>query len=490
VSIERKGNDMFELRDYQTKAVDETRAALRQGPAICVLPTGAGKAVILAHIAKSVQERGKRVLVCAHTQELILQLDGTLRAMGCRTGIIMAGTREDRSAPVQVASIQTLARRQLPDVDLLIVDECHHVRAATYSRVIDAYRLKGAWIVGMTATPERLDGKGLGEFFKSIVEPVTVRELIDRGFLSEYRYLAPHVPEVEKLKKIGGDYARGGLSQLMNRREIVGNAVEHYKRFMDGGQCMAFACGIEHSKAIVEAFNTAGISAAHLDGTTPRAERLATMELFRAGGIRVLSNVGLFGEGVDVPQLRGVLILRPTTSMAMHRQIVGRSLRVAEGKPNAIIIDMSGNWLRHGMPDDICEWDLGDRTRRQDAPKHKTCPGCYAVLPVAVSDCPICGHVFTRKPRTGPDEVDGELHEVKQRKWAKEEKADLYDSLCLEARTRGYLKGWVGRKYRAKTKVWPKGFGDIWKKHVKRCGHVRLDSATERCRFCGVYCGA
>lgn len=481
----------MELRDYQKESVVGIRKGIRDGKGngIVVLPTGGGKTPVASLMAKRTQDGGKRVLFIAHTRELIEQAAKHLRSAGCDVGIIMAGFTEDRSKPVQVCSIQTLARRELPDADVVMIDECHHVRATTYARVIREYERRNAIVIGFTATPQRLDGKGLGEFFGFIVEPTTVRELIEREFLSDYRYYAPSIPDLTGIKKVGGDYSKRGINGVMNKSTITGDIVKHYRRLFDSGQAMVFASGIAHSMAICEAFREAGISSAHLDGTIPAKQRKETMDAFRNGEIRVLSNCALFGEGVDVPNMRGVILARPTTSFVVFRQQVGRALRVCEGKPNAIIADHSGNYLRHGMPDDVTEWDLEDRKNPQDSPKYKQCKRCFAVVAVGASTCPHCGYHFRSAPRKGPEFKDGDLTEVKKKKYTKEMKRALYDAILTKARTKGYRRGWASREYKRETKVWPRGFADLVEKHNDQCQHVRLDDATERCRFCGVYCG-
>lgn len=482
----------MELRDYQDLAITEIRSEYRKGSrsVIVCLPTGGGKTPLVAWgIIKPAVTKGNKVLFLAHTQELIDQGASHIARTGVGVGIIMAGRKPQPQQPVQVASIQTLARRELPEAQVVIVDECHHVRAATYAKVIAHYRNAGALVIGLTATPERLDGKGLGEFFQTIIEPTTVRELIDREYLAPYRYFAPHVPGLDGIKKIGGDYSKKGLTGAMNKPSITGDIVSHYLKMLAGQQAMVFACGIKHSMALIEAFTAAGVSAAHLDGKTPKAERSETIRRFRAGEINVISNVGLFGEGVDVPNLAGVIIARPTASMTWHRQAIGRSLRYVENK-TAIILDHSGNWTRHGMPDEIVEWRLEDKeTKKSDAPKHKYCPICFAVLKLHVKQCDQCGHIFRSKPRTGPEIKGGELEEVSQRKWTKEAKRELYASLLEVARLKGYMVGWCKRRYKRETYVWPRGMKDLEKASFAKCGHVREDATTERCRYCGEFLG-
>jgi len=481
------------LRDYQQASIAQVRALVRDGKRpILVLPTGGGKTkTAVLGIVKPTQAQGARVLWIAHRTELIGQADADIRREGIRTGIIMGGTKSDASALVQVASVATLARRtgSLPEARVVIIDECHHVRSATYMGVVAEYTKRGAIIIGLTATPERLDGKGLGDVFSAIVEEVTVRELIDAGSLSEYRYFAPYTPDLTGIKKVGGDYSTGATSERMNKSSVTGNLVTTYRKHLDGKRALVFACSIEHSKAIVEQFKAQGISAAHLDGTTPGGERASVLADFAAGRTLVVSNVDLFDEGFDCPAVAGVLIARPTQSFTKHRQMIGRSLRPFAGKEFAVILDHAGNFLRHGMPDDVTEWTLESKVEKEPAAKHKSCPECYAVLPVSASVCPCCGYVFSAAPRSGPEFKDGDLNEVQQKRWTQPEKELLFRTLLAQASCGGYMVGWAKRQYRLKTRVWPKGLKAIEEQAMRDCHHARVDDATQRCRFCGAFTG-
>ncbi|RLB43377.1 MAG: hypothetical protein DRH30_03275 [Deltaproteobacteria bacterium] len=357
--------------------------------------------------------------------------------------------------------------------------------------VIDHYQDEGSIIIGLTATPERLDGKGLGDVFDAIVEEVTVRELIDSGHLADYEYFAPHVPDLDGVKKTGGDYNRGATAKTMNKPSITGDLIAHYSKHLSGKRALVFAAGVKHSQSIVECFVEAGVPTAHLDAKTPTSVREAVLASFGRGDILVVSNVDLFDEGFDVPECQGVLIARPTASFVKHRQMIGRCLRPKADESNAVILDHAGNFLRHGMPDDITEWDLADKPgKKSDAPRHKQCPVCFAVLPMGAQECTACGHIFGAVPRSGPEFVDGDLSRVKQKRWTKIEKRELYTSLMAKARAMGYKPGWAKRRYRAKVKVWPRGFvGEVDEESFDACQHIKLDESTERCKHCSEYCG-
>ena len=479
------------LRDYQQETLALVRKAAREGKRpILVLPTGGGKTLTaVLGIVKPSADKGARVLWIAHRAELIDQAAGAMRAAGLRVGEVMGDRAADPEAPVQVASIATLARRagSLPDARVVIIDEAHHVRSATYMATLAHYIARKAIIIGMTATPERLDGKGLGDVFDEIVEQVTVRELIEHGSLSQYRYYAPHVPDLTGIRRVGGDFSRRGSADVMGKSEVVGNLVVQYQKHLAGQRALVFAVSIAHSLAVVAQFQEAGITAAHLDGTTPERERAATLADFAAGRVLVVSNVDLFDEGFDCPATAGVLIARPTQSLTKHRQMIGRALRPYLGKSHATILDHAGNFLRHGMPDDVLDWSLGDRTEPRETPKAKACPKCYAIVPVHVAECPCCGHRFAViRPRTGPEFKEGELGEVKQKVWTRAEKVALYAGLLRDAAAKGHMIGFARRKYREQTKVWPRGMAELEAEARKNCDHWKLEAG--RCRFCGCDC--
>lgn len=476
------------LRDYQQEAVNEARRVVMDGGnPVVVIPTGGGKTHVGVAITKGAVARGGSVVWIAHREELIDQAAARLDTFGVRNGIVMGSRPATPNAPVQVASIQTLANRDKPPARVIILDEAHHVRARTYQHVLDAY--PDAAVVGLTATPVRLDGRGLGECFDAIVAPVTCNDLIDRGYLMEPRYYAPTQPDFKGVRKVGGDYTMGGkngAAKVMMRSTIMGSVVEHYTRLAKGRKAVVFACSIEHSKALVERFNAAGFRAAHVDGTTPKTERASILTGLRDGRLEVVSNVNVLTEGWDLPALEACIVARPTDSWALHLQMIGRVMRVEEGKDRPIVIDHCGNVVRHGFPTDPVEYDLSDASRRKgDAPVAKVCKVCFATVPVAASVCPACGAPFPRRPRTGPERVDGDLREVDSKRPTQEAKAAFYERVCKVAMGLGYVRGWATKRYVAEFGVKPRGpwFRPMMKKLWAACTHVRRHDHGG-CRFC------
>jgi len=450
---------MIVLRDYQDDLIDGARGAFREGykSVLLQLPTGGGKTVTSAVMVRNTVAKGNVAWWLVHRREIINQASATFSSLGIPHGLVMGGAVTDPMARVQIGSIQTVARRlhRLPPPNIIVFDEAHHMGARQYQDVFDAF--PDAVKLGLTATPARLDGKGLGNWFQRLIEGPTVSLLIERGALSPYRLFAPATPDLAGVKSLGGDYKRDALSKIMDRPSIVGDAVAHYQRLASGKRAVVFACSIEHSRNIVAQFQSAGITAEHVDGSMDTATRDATIGRFVSGETLILSNVDLFGEGFDVPAIEAVIMLRPTQSLSLYLQQVGRGLRPMEGKEAAIILDHAGNSLRHGLPDDDREWSLADRAKKKRAEAAETpvrqCPECYRVYRPAPK-CPGCGHAAPVAARV-VEEVEGVLAEIDAAALKREAKREegscrtLQDWQALAAR-RGYSSGWAWHRFNAR----------------------------------------
>lgn len=460
---------MYHLRPYQESIVSRVRSHMRQGNRSILIqsPTGSGKTVMLAYMVKRAAEKGYSSWFCVHRRELLKQSMETFHEMGIRFGLIASGWDTDPDRKVHICSVQTLARRigYLRKPMLCIVDECHHITAGSYTKI---YRsLPESFHIGLTATPERLDGEGLGKHYQVLVEGPSVRSLIDSGSLSDYKIYAPSTISTDGVRTRMGDFARKDLAAAVRGSKVTGDVIRHYRRLCPGKRAIAFCASVDHSKEVVSRFLGAGIPAAHVDGKTPDAERDQAMDDFKAGRTLVLSNCELFGEGVDVPAIEAAILLRPTQSLGLHLQQVGRSLRPAPGKKCAIILDHAGNSERHGLPDDEREWTLeghkGQRKAEQSVSKIKSCPACYGCQRPGRDECIYCGHKFEVQARKVAEE-DGELVEVDKdalRKERKEEErsAKTLEQLVALGKARGYHPGWAFRihkirqQYKARRRV-------------------------------------
>lgn len=403
------------LRPYQTKCLQDVQSELRTNRAVClVLPTGGGKTVIFSKIAAGMRA-GKRVLTLVHRQELLKQASNKLIDFGVPHGIIWASQPATRSH-VQVASVQTLVRRlhKIDPPDLIIIDECHHSTAGSWRTVIDSF--PSAKILGVTATPERSDGTGLGQVYQSMVQGPTVRELIDDGYLSDYRcYVPPTKLDLAKLRIRAGDYAKDELAAEVDRPSITGDAVEHYKKLAPGSLAVVFGVSIEHCRHIAQEFNNAGVTAASIDGTMDDTTRARILADFARREILVLASCDLVSEGFDLPAVETAILLRPTQSMGLYLQQIGRILRPLPGKV-ATIIDACGNVMLHGLPDMERNWTLeGARRKKRDADDKAlpvtVCEKCFATFKPALQECPQCG--FKREVRSREiEQIEGELIEL------------------------------------------------------------------------------
>lgn len=431
---------MIALRPYQLEAVERVRECVRKGQTrnVVCAPTGSGKTILAAHITQSALERGKRVLFVAHRRELIRQPFCRFVASGIdprHIGVIMAGVgsgplslfaasddasmwagyaRRRPPAPVQIASIQTLARRQRPPADLIIIDEAHRTLSKSYLDLLADY--PSAVVLGLTATPTRTDKRGLGEVYQGLVVVAQYRELVELGALVAPRvWTVPRLPDVSAVKTKGEDYDPRELDLAVNKSELIGDIVEHWQRHGNGAPTFAFAVSVAHSRRIAAAFLEAGIPAAHVDGETPVAERDAVFARLSRGELRVVSNCDVTTEGTDVPAVKTIVVARPTKSLRVWLQQAGRGSRPHESGLPFVILDHAGCALEHGLPQEDRQWSLEPpKKRKLGKPPTKLCPECYCIVPAATPVCPECGFAFPPAERSELEEREGELVEFTQ----------------------------------------------------------------------------
>lgn len=448
---------MINLRPYQINLVSAIRNSFRNGKSapLVVSPTGSGKTVTFAHIASEAAKKGTPVVILVHRQELVDQTSRTLNAFGVLHGVIAAGRSSDRSFAVQVASVQTYTRRlDSFHPSLIIADEGHHAVAGSWGKVI-AYH-KTAKVIGFSATPERLDGRGLGDVFDDLILGPSVADLIENGHLAKPKYYAPPmVADIEAIHKTAGDYNKGELAAAMDKASITGDAVDHYKKICGGVPAVAFCASVAHAVHVADQFNAAGFRAATIDGTIDRETRRDRVRALGDGRLQVLTSCEIINEGFDLPIVAAAILLRPTMSLGLHLQQIGRVLRPAVGKTNAIILDHVGNLKRHGFAEDEREWTLGGRekskrSKKDEEPKInvKQCEKCFCCHAPAPT-CPECGFVYEAKGRE-IEQREGELVEIvateMQRAKKKEQAtAKSFEELVALGKSRGYKNpaGWA-----------------------------------------------
>ena len=442
------------LRDYQLAAVEGVRNEIRAGHRAVILcsSTGSGKTkTATSGIVLPSYLKGKRVLWVAALRELLDQAADAMVESGIPRDaigyVVGPEKKRNKSAPIQIASQQTLCRRPVVDADVVIIDECHLSLAKTYERSIwdNPYKL----IVGLTATPCLGDRRGLGSKFNAIVNVTSYANLIADGFINQPIVYAPKVkPNARVLEKSGGEYTPESAAESMGG--LAGNIVDTWLEKAEGRPTIMFASTIEHSKDLVERFRAAGVAVEHLDGETPAIERMRIIQDLRVGKIQMVSNVNVLTAGFDAPNVRCVIVARPTMSFVFHRQTSGRCLRPGTVQP--LIFDFANNVAEHGLPTMDVDWTLDGKQKKGGEGVSKTCGECFAYIPGGCKVCPHCGAEMTvaeKKPPVEDDTIEMKL--VTQLGLQQ----DYFTSMGLKAMQFGYRPGWVCHQYKTK-------FGDNW----------------------------
>lgn len=409
----------MKLRPYQTGAIDKLTASHKKGHRRILIQasTGAGKTVIAAELILKTNAGSTPVLFLAHRKEIINQTSQKLDAFGIEHGVIMADNPRKNNHLVQVASIQTISRRlnKLPPAGVIFIDEAHLSCSASYKAMKFLY--PAAVIIGLTATPTRSDGKGLGEIYTDIVQVVPMAQLIEEGYLVKPRVFAPFTPDMKAVHVSKGDYDATETAAVMDNAQITGDIIKTWSKHAQDRKTICFASSVAHSQNIVIEFQKAGISAKHLDANTPAKIRDQTLNDWRDGKFHVLSNMGLFIEGLDVPAASCCILARPTKSLTIYLQAVGRVMRPHESKTDCIILDHAGLTMTHDFVDVAREWSLDakEKTKRNDPPVTSIaiCPECFCSYSKKLSPhgCPECG-TATEQPEVAEVHAKGELIEL------------------------------------------------------------------------------
>ena len=468
----------FEARAYQAEAVQNLRSGLAEGFKRQMLssPTGSGKTEMGMILVRGAIGKGKRVGFLCNRIHLVGQTSQRFFRAGINHGVIQGSNTTRTYENVLVASIQTVAKRGMPDVDLLIIDEAHGVAGSKdYRKVISQH--KGP-VIGLSATPF---SKGLGKhyddlggaLFEQMVIAATIQDLIEQGFLVDCDVYAPSAPDLSKVKITAGDYNEKELGEAVDKPDLVGDIVREWKKHANGTPTVCFATNISHSKHIVEQFLSHGVKAEHVDCYTDDMERAAILSRVASGETTVISNVGILCEGWDFPACKTLILARPTKSLILYLQMAGRVLRPHAGKERALILDHSATVQNIGFPTDDFPMELDDgkpktssgSTKKKEEEKKPTkCPSC-TYLKKNGGKCPVCGFAPV-KPNT-VEHAAGELVALTKKEKAKKAKLDglnkqhVYSELFRIAEERGYKSGWVANQYRNIFGVWPRGLEDI-----------------------------
>lgn len=426
------------LRPYQSDLFNSMRHSLATGRRriMCVAPCGAGKSVIMQAVVESAQSKRNTVLILAHRLEIVDQLAERMKPYSNATVMMMQ------------TAVRRLDALQTPSV--IIIDESHLIKANSYMRILEHF--SNSYALYFTATPQRLDGKGFDDVADDLIQSVSVRWLVENGYLAPFEYYAPKtLLDASQLAVKQGEYDGKQAAAMLDKPKIYGDVIQEYRKHADGLQAIAFCSSVEHSQRTAEAFNAAGIAAAHISGKTPKKQRREIIQQFRDGEITVLCNYSIVVEGLDVPGAACVLCLRPTQSLTVHVQSVMRCMRQAPNKV-AIILDFVGNYQRHGLPDDDRQWSLQGRKKRtrqkeQNTVRARVCENCFRTYSGDSRICPYCGYQQPKTQREIEQDEKAELERITEqnRKNRRMEvgMAKTLDDLKRIATERNYARGWV-----------------------------------------------
>ena len=395
------------LREYQQKAFNQIKENFSKGitKQLLVMSCGAGKTVIFCELLKRCKEKNIKALMVVRGRQLVDQASNRLKREGIPHGVLMAGDYRYRLCePIQVASVDTAVRRGIyPEAGVAIVDEAHMATSESYKEFISHYEN----ILGVTATP--YPEIGLGHIAETIVEPISFDELVEQGFLVPPRYFAPSLPDLKGVKTQGGEYNQEQLGKRMNDGALIGDLVSHFKAHASNRKAVYFAVNIKHSHAIADCFTDNGIPALHCDADTSLRDRNTAFGKLKDGIIQIIVNVGIVSTGVDIPWVDCIGMVRPTKSLNLYLQQLGRGTRPYEGKKDFLLLDHSGNCLRHGFINDKREPILTTSPSVTRTISPTQCLKCFAVF--YGSKCPECSNINPAHQRK-LEIKDGDLKEI------------------------------------------------------------------------------
>lgn len=457
----------MKLRDHQVKAVEMLRNSLRRGNnrPILAAPCSFGKTITAAYLLSEAAKKGKRGIFICDRVKLVQQALDAFDREGLEVGVMQGQhERQNYRAPIQIASIQTIARRKnLPEFDFAIVDECH-VHYKTTQHMMDRY--SAVPFIGLSATPY---SKGLGKAYNDLVIPITPEELLEQKYLCPVDYYGGAHVDTSKIKPRalqtgGSDFDPYALAKATEDDEgLVGDIVRNWFKYAEGRQTIAFSPSIKHSKEMVDIFNANGVPAVHIDGYMDPEERSVIFDAHDAGEFLILSCSRLLNTGYDAPKVSCLIDCFPTRSTIAYVQRAGRIMRTSEGKENAIYLDHAGNVSRHGFAEHIIPEELHDgeksfkeknQVKEKKEKKVHDCPQCHGKFTGLRCRC---GFEIMVKEKLESDssELKKLTPEKRNRVTPGEEKSRWLSELCLYAVKKGYKQGWASHQYKKRFGVWP-----------------------------------
>lgn len=456
----------IELRDYQLDAVNKTKDAFTRGVRRVLLtaPARAGKTIIFSYLAKKSIEKGKatgkdkRVLVVCPTREIVFQCSDKLEKLGIEHGIIMSGEKDKPNCQVQIACAFSLPNKPQHSgwADLIIFDEAHKTRASIYQDIVEGN--PRAYMIGVTATPFRTDGKALGKVYQECLSVVSVSELIERGYLVPPRVFSKPIESLSSIRVVGNDYHQGELEGIITKPSIMGDIYHEWSKRVSDRKTIIYCTSIKHSMAVRDIFTSHGINAVHVDGQMRNQDRYEVLQEFEHGDIQVVCNVDVLTEGYDCPPVSCVVMARPTKSRVLYIQACSRGMGSYTGKKDMILLDHAGVTHEFGLLTEqedhvLSLYDVEKQKREKKEAKEevfKMCKTCFGVMGMHEVKCKQCGAEYETQDRS-IEQVEGDLVEIKEisKKKRKQEESgcsslDDWKKLAVK---RGYDKGWAFKRY-------------------------------------------
>lgn len=450
---------MYKLFQYQQDLVNRARTELAKGHkgVMIVSPPGSGKSIVIAEIARLATKNGKQILFTVNRKELVNQITNSF-------------VKQD--VDLSLCTIMTVGKvanrlEKIPKPDLIIIDEAHHSLAKTYKKIFNHF--KNAHILGFTATPVRLSGKGFKDIYDDLVLGPKISWLIENHYLAPYTYYSVNLIDQTKLKKSStGDYTHKSIENA-GKNIVYGDVIQSYHKFANNTKAIIYSYSVHSCQQIAKEFNKNNIPAKEVDGKTKKEDRDKAMQDFRDGKIKILVNAELYGEGVDVPDCETVIMLRPTQSLSLFIQQSMRCMRYQPDK-QAIIIDQVANYTRFGLPDMDRVWTLEDRAKHpqreggSDGITIKTCPNCFGVIMASYHKCPLCGYRFEAEFRKLAEDKRAELEKInldaKEMRERKKKEQELllrdpstftsFKEFAIYGKAMGHKPGWAWHRAKAK----------------------------------------
>ncbi|HIK54047.1 MAG TPA: DEAD/DEAH box helicase family protein [Synechococcales cyanobacterium M55_K2018_004] len=461
------------LRPYQIQLIKDLYDKLAEGHkrVAVIAGTGAGKTVIAGQICAHAESRGCRLMFLVHLDVLVGQTYEKMRAFGLHCGFIKAGWAEDPNAPIQIASIQTMLKRrwwrQWP-ADVVLYDEAHTTVFSRVGQQLLYETHRDAVHLALTATPYRLGKAQLGDHMETMVASPVPSELQKMGFLAPMKYYGFSLEnqiDLSGVRTVAGDFDERDLKNACDRPELVERIVEEWHRLTPDKRSIAFCVDVEHARHVAAAFNAAGVPAATVDGDTPIRERHKLYADLRAGHILMLTSCNVISIGFDEPSVEVGLLLRPTQSLALHYQQIGRVMRISPqtDKLNGIILDQAGNLNRLGFPEDIQFYSLPTRqdptTQGVGAAPTKQCPGCGLLVRISVMQCPDCGHNWQEEAQVILDDLSEVRHDEQVTITQEQEMIQFFHEQRKKTFRQGAAPSWCDRVFFEKFNRLPQ---DAW----------------------------